>query len=117
MRLQISAAVFFAAALLTGCSTAGNQLTSGGQDVRFVDEQPAAQCKFLGTITGEQSNWLSNQGTEGGSSMRGAANDLRNKAASMGGNVIYGASTPGLSVISNFVPLATKMSGQIYKCP
>lgn len=117
MRLKISAGVFFAAAMLAGCSSAGNQLTSSGQNVRFVDEQPAANCTFLGNVTGEQSNWLSGQGSEGGSSMRGAANNLRNKAAEMGGNVIYGASTPGLSVISNFVPLATKMSGQIYKCP
>ncbi|ARU95335.1 DUF4156 domain-containing protein [Tatumella citrea] len=117
MRLKISAGLFFAAAMLTGCSSAGNQLTSSGESVRFVDAQPAAQCKFLGTATGEQSNWLSNQGTEGGSSMRGAANDLRNKAAEMGGNVIYGASTPGMSIVSSFVPLATKMSGQIYKCP
>lgn len=103
--------------MLAGCSAGGNQLTSGGQNVRFVDEQPSSQCRFLGSVTGEQSNWLSGQQLEGGSSMRGAANDLRNKAASMGGNVIYGASTPGLSVISNFVPVATKMSGQIYHCP
>lgn len=117
MRLKISAGLFLAAAMLTGCSSAGNQLTSSGESVRFVDTQPAAQCKFLGTATGEQSNWLSNQGAEGGNSMRGAANDLRNKAADMGGNVIYGASTPGLSIVSSFVPVATKMSGQIYKCP
>lgn len=117
MRLKLSAAAFFAAAMLTGCSSGGNQLTSGGQNVRFVDEQPSSQCRFIANLTGEQSNWLSGQNLEGGSSMRGAANDLRNKAAAMGGNVIYGASTPGLSVISNFVPVATKMSGQVYHCP
>ena len=33
-----------------------------------------------GEVTGTQSNWLSGNGGEG-SSMRGAANDLRNKAA------------------------------------
>lgn len=65
MRLKLSAAAFFAAAMLTGCSSGGNQLTSGGQNVRFVDEQPSSQCRFIANLTGEQSNWLSGQNLEG----------------------------------------------------
>jgi hypothetical protein len=49
--------------------------------------------------------------------MRGAANDLRNKAAAMGGNTIYGANSPTQSFVSSFVPVDSKMIGQVYKCP
>ncbi|WP_137471060.1 DUF4156 domain-containing protein, partial [Escherichia coli] len=48
----------------------------------------------FGMGKGKHSNWLSGEQGEGGGSMRGAANDLRNQAAAMGGNVIYGISSP-----------------------
>lgn len=70
----------------------------------------------VGEVTGTQSNWLSGNGGEG-SSMRGAANDLRNKAAAMGGNVIYGANSLSQNLLSSFAPLDSKMVGQVYKCP
>ncbi|MDP1309628.1 DUF4156 domain-containing protein, partial [Klebsiella pneumoniae] len=55
-------------------------------------------------------------GDEGGS-MRGAANDLRNQAAAMGGNVIYGVSSPTHNLLSSFVPTDSEMTGPVYKCP
>lgn len=100
-------------ALLAGCSTT-NQLSGTGQQVRIVDTKPDAQCQFLGEITGSQSNWLSSSETS--SSRDGATNDLRNKAAAMGGNVIYGATGVGETFWSGFAPLDTKVSGQVYKC-
>lgn len=105
-----------AALLMAGCSST-TPLSSGGEAVRFVDEKPAAQCQLLGTATGEQSNWLSGQQGEEGGSMRSAANALRNQAAAMGGNVIYNVFSPDQNLLSSFVPIATKMSGQVYKCP
>lgn len=104
-----------AALLLAGCSSS-NTLSSAGERVTFVDQQPASSCQLLGNVTGAQSNWLSGSGGEG-SSLRGAANDLRNRAAEMGGNVIYGATSPTQNIWSNFAPLDSKMSGQVYKCP
>ncbi|MBT0724118.1 DUF4156 domain-containing protein [Rosenbergiella sp. S61] len=117
MRLLSVIPVLLAVLVVAGCSSAGNQLNAAGQNVRFVDQQPGAECHYIGTASGEQSNWFSGQQIEGGNSLRGAANNLRNRAAEMGGNVIYNASTPGLSLVSSFVPVATKMSGQVYKCP
>lgn len=67
-------------------------------------------------VTGTQSNWLSGVNNES-SSLRGAANDLRNKAAEMGGNVIYGANSPTETLLSSFIPTDSKMIGQVYKCP
>ena len=97
-----------AALLLAGCSST-NELSAAGT-------KPAAECQLVGEVTGTQSNWLSGNGGEG-SSMRGAANDLRNKAAAMGGNVIYGATSPSQNLLSSFAPLDSKMAGQVYKCP
>ncbi|WP_312731844.1 DUF4156 domain-containing protein [Atlantibacter hermannii] len=116
MRITVSAGMVAAALLLAGCSTS-NELSSSGQSVRFVEEKPGAECQLLGTATGEQSNWLSGQHGEEGGSIRGAANELRNNAAAMGGNVLYGVSSPSQNLLSSFVPTASKMVGQVYKCP
>ncbi|WP_425354887.1 DUF4156 domain-containing protein [Klebsiella pneumoniae] len=72
---------------------------------------------LLGTATGKQSNWLSGQNGDEGGSMRRAANALRNHAAEMGGNVIYGVSSPTQGLLSSFVPTDSEMNGQVYKCP
>lgn len=101
--------------VLAGCSTT-NQITTAGEKVRFVNVQPDSECQHLGQVTGIQSNWLSGVNNES-SSMRGAANDLRNKAAAMGGNIIYGANSPTETLLSSFIPTDSKMIGQVYKCP
>lgn len=110
--------VLTTAVLLAGCSSSSsnNNLSSAAQNVTFVETPPAAECQLLGEVTGSQSNWFAGNGSES-SSMRGAANDLRNKAAAMGGNVIYGANSPSQNLLSSFAPLDSKMIGQVYKCP
>jgi len=66
MQVKYLAGIVGAALLLAGCSSS-NELTSAGQNVRFVQEKPGAECQLLGTATGKQSNWLSGQnGDEGG---------------------------------------------------
>ncbi|MDU4840623.1 MAG: DUF4156 domain-containing protein [Leclercia adecarboxylata] len=116
MRVNVCAGIVGAALLLAGCSS-GNELSAGGQSVRFVEDKPGSECQLVGTATGKQSNWLSGQHGEEGGSMRGAANALRNQAAEMGGNVIYGVSSPTQGMLSSFVPTASEMQGQVYKCP
>ncbi|MFV2080094.1 DUF4156 domain-containing protein, partial [Klebsiella pneumoniae] len=39
------------------------------------------------------------------------------QAAAMGGNVIYGVSSPTQNLLSSFVPTDSEMNGQVYKCP
>ena len=116
MRVNVCAGIVGAVLLLAGCSS-GNELSAGGHSVRFVEEKPGSECQLVGTATGKQSNWLSGQHGEEGGSMRGAANALRNQAAEMGGNVIYGVSSPTQGLLSSFVPTASEMQGQVYKCP
>jgi hypothetical protein len=116
MRVKVCAGIVGAALLLAGCSSS-NELSSAGQGVRFVEDKPGSECQLLGSATGEQSNWMSGQHGDEGGSMRGAANALRNQAAAMGGNVIYGVSSPSQGILSSFVPTASSMNGQVYKCP
>lgn len=117
MRTNVLLGFSLAAVLLTGCSSTSNKLSTAGQRVTFTDQQPAKECQMLGNVTGEQNNWFSGAGGGESSSLRGAANDLRNRAAEMGGNVIYGATSPTQNIWSSFAPLDSKMSGQVYKCP
>lgn len=84
MRVIVCAGIVGAAMLLAGCSSS-NELSAGGQSVRFVEDKPGSECQLLGTATGEQSNWMSGQHGDEGGSMRGAANALRNQAAGVGG--------------------------------
>lgn len=116
MRINVLLGLSVAAMLLAGCSSS-KTLSSAGEGVTFTDKQPAASCQLLGNLTGSQSNWLSGAGGGESSSLRGAANDLRNRAAEMGGNVIYGATSPTQNIWSSFAPLDSKMTGQVYKCP
>ncbi|SFD29090.1 DUF4156 domain-containing protein [Pragia fontium] len=101
--------------LLAGCSSS-NPLSGAGQQVRLVDDKPGAECQLLGSAEGSQSNWLSGANSEY-DSVSSATNELRNKAAAMGGNVLYGVSGQGPSFLSDFVPLDSKVSGQVYRCP
>ncbi|MEI7230797.1 DUF4156 domain-containing protein [Pectobacterium carotovorum] len=104
-----------AAVLLAGCSSS-SQLSAAGQAVAFTDTKPGSECQLLGQASGSQSNWLAGNHSDG-SSMRSAANDLRNKAAAMGGNTIYGATSSSETFWSSFAPLDSKMNGSVYKCP
>jgi len=115
MRINLLPGLTAGVLLLAGCSSS-TQLSSAGERVAFTDQQPASSCQLLGNLTGSQSNWLSGAGGET-SALRGAANDLRNRAAEMGGNVIYGATSPTQNLLSAFAPLDSKMTGQVYKCP
>lgn len=118
MRIKFLLCLCAGTLILAGCST-NTELSSAGQAVKFSDTQPASNCRLLGNVTGTQSNWLSGQGGES-SSMRGAANDLRNKAAAMGGNVIYNVGSPVSTAekyLANFAPLDSKLQGQVYQCP
>lgn len=110
MHVKYLAGIVGAALLMAGCSSS-NELTAAGQNVRFVEDKPCAECQLIGTATGKQSNWFSGQHGEEGGSMRGAANDLRNQAAAMGGNVLYGVSSPSQGMLSSFVPTASEMNG------
>ncbi len=106
------------ALLLTGCHISHQYpLSTGGAQVRFVDTQLDSRCRLLGKAQGVQNNWLSGYNYDKSSAMHSATNDLRNKAATMGGNVVYGAADASDRFWFHFFPVASKISGSVYKCP
>lgn len=106
---------------LAGCSA--NSVQSNATHVRVTNNEPGRECKFLGDITGSQGNFFTGGWTSNSNLETGARNDLKNKAANMGGNVValitqragqtggaYGGT--GSSEQTNVT-----LSGNVYRCP
>lgn len=114
-------AVVFLAAFVAAC--AAIPINPGAERIRVTNSEPGKECKFLGDVTGSQGNsftgpWTSNENLE-----TGARNDIKNKAAAMGGNVVailtqragltgssgkYGGSIQQTNVT---------VAGNVYNCP
>lgn len=78
--------IFIIPLLLTACSA--NQLDSRAQTVRVTNGDPKGDCTFIGTVTGEQGNFLTGGWTSNANLETGALNSLRNKTARLGGNTV-----------------------------
>ncbi|QFY44265.1 DUF4156 domain-containing protein [Candidatus Methylospira mobilis] len=74
------------AAVLPAC--AAIQATPTGEKVQIITEKPAATCNFLGEAVGSQGNFITGRYTPNENLLIGSRNDLRNKAAALGGNVV-----------------------------
>ncbi|QYN44322.1 DUF4156 domain-containing protein [Gilliamella sp. ESL0441] len=108
--LTVSTALF-----LNACSNSQYELTQAGRQVQFVDTKPTANCQLLGKAEGRRGTFFS--GTKTHSELiRDAASDLMNKAAAMGGNVIYDAQDASLQYISDVAPTDAIMVGDVYRC-
>lgn len=70
------------AAMMVGCGP--TKPVAGSEKVRVTNTEPQG-CRFLGDITGGQQTLF----TTAANLETGARNDLKNKAAAMGGNVVY----------------------------
>lgn len=83
-RVKYIVAIFafvFASIFLFGCAT---PLTSKGAKVRLTFQaENVKSCKYLGHVTSSSSSW---EGFE--NSFERATNELKNKAAEMGANVL-----------------------------
>lgn len=86
--------------------------------VRITTQEPRDRCTFLGDITGSQGDFLRGKLTSNADLESGARNDLKNKAAAMGGNVVYlltnRAGQTGNS--DNFMQTSVTLSGNVYRC-
>ncbi|GAC17624.1 DUF4156 domain-containing protein [Paraglaciecola arctica] len=100
MRVLIILVTMF---LVFGCTTT---LTVKGQSVRIVESNQQSNCKFLGTASA-----FDTLGATAGHESENALNELRNKAAILGGNAIkilnldstiQGATATGEVLICNF---------------
>ncbi|WP_080421410.1 DUF4156 domain-containing protein [Burkholderia ubonensis] len=106
--------------VLSACSAIS--VGPGAERVRVTNNEPTG-CEFLGDITGSQGNFITGHYTSNANLDTGARNDLKNKAAKMGGNVVYlltqragqtGAygNGSGSSEQTNVT-----LTGNVFKCP
>lgn len=76
---------FIIALNLLGCSAVA--INEEAKLVRIMDMEPA-NCVFLGEVDGSQGNWFTADMTRDRNILVGARNKIRNKAHSLGANVV-----------------------------
>jgi hypothetical protein len=87
-------------------------------NVRITHNEPGKDCVFLGDVTGNQGNFLAGAITSNADLETGARNDLKNKAAALGGNVVYlltqrAGQTGGKDHLEQ---TNVTLSGNVYRC-
>ena len=108
--------------LLAGC--AATALKPGAERVRVTHIEPqTGECKWLGDVTGSQGNSFTGEYTTNANLETGARNDLKNKAAALGGNlVVLITERPGirgdLGLEGGPVhQTSVTLTGSVYRCP
>lgn len=87
MKTQSVTWAALASALMLACCAA-TQTTQQGAAVEIVTQKTSG-CRLLGEAIGSQGNVFSGDFTTDENLLIGARNDLRNEAATMGGNVVH----------------------------
>jgi hypothetical protein len=108
--------------LITSC--AATALKPGAELVRVTHiEPPTSNCKWLGDVTGSQGNSFTGQYTTNANLETGARNDLKNKAAALGGNLVVLITERvgrnfDLGLDSETVHRTdVTLTGSVYRCP
>ncbi len=115
-----NSALYIGAALATVNACAPIPTASPGASmVRVTQKEPGKSCTFLGDITGSQGDFLLGAITSNADLETGARNDLKNKAAAMGGNLVYlltqrAGQTGSKDSLSQ---TNVTLSGNVYRCP
>jgi hypothetical protein len=116
-RLSVLACV-----LMWGC--AATPLQPGAELVRVTHIEPTGSaCKWLGDVTGSQGNSFTGQYTTNANLETGARNDLKNKAAALGGNLVVLITervgrTPDFGLEGGPVHRTdVTLTGSVYRCP
>jgi hypothetical protein len=114
MRIPSLLTPIAAVAVLAGC--AATSATPQGAAVELVTSRPSG-CKALGEVVGKQGNVFSGDFTSNENLMVGARNDLRNKAAGLGGNVVHVQNTLNATHPYSSGAVSTTMVGMVFACP
>lgn len=101
-------------ALLAGCSA--TPVSQQGAAVELTTERPK-NCKLLGEVIGSQGNAFSGDFTSDEKLMQGARNDLRNKAATMGANVVQVQSAQNSTHPYSAGAIKSTVIGAAFACP
>ncbi|MCW8334282.1 DUF4156 domain-containing protein [Vibrio sp. SCSIO 43135] len=84
-------ALALAATTLTGCSTPVAKLSDGADSIQVrIDGQfDGGKCEWLGDLTGSEGHWYSYLFFPNDVMIRGAINDLKSQAYTMGADTLY----------------------------
>ncbi len=98
--------------LTAGCSTPTNQIHQQAENVhvRMDSQFDAANCEWLGEVTGNEGHWYSYLFFANDVLVQGAINDVKNRAKQLGANTVYMV-TP-----QDFATSFTVL-GNAYLCP
>ncbi|MFB9887887.1 DUF4156 domain-containing protein [Balneatrix alpica] len=99
---------------VSGCSAI--QANPGAEQVRLVMEQPTGSCRFIAEVSGSQGNFFSGNYTSTENLLLGARNDLRNKAAAVGANVVYMQESHHSQASDSLGTTNTTLIGHAYRC-
>ncbi|HRL52913.1 MAG TPA: DUF4156 domain-containing protein [Acidovorax temperans] len=108
------ASIGLATVLLAGCSA--TPVTQQGAAVEIVNERPG-NCKVLGEVVGSQGNVFSGDFTTNENLMIGARNDLRNKAAAIGANVVQMQNSLNATHPYSAGAIKSTLIGTAFVCP
>jgi Domain of unknown function (DUF4156) len=103
--------------LLTGMglyACAAAPLNSNATQVRILEGTPDAKCQYIGDATGTQGNFFTGKFTGDGNLQQGALNELKNRAAAMGGNAITLLANRSGQTHGSETNVTTL--GNVYKC-
>ena len=108
--------------LLPGCAATALNHPDAAK-VRITNVEPGKECKFLGDVTGNQGNFFTGAYTSNSNLETGARNDIKNQAATMGGNVVAiitqraGQTMGGDGWGMGGAQTNVILSGNVYLCP
>jgi hypothetical protein len=103
--------------LLAGC--AAIQGTPGAERLRLSNSEPGKECTFLGEVTVTQGDFRGGHYTSDADLETGTRNDLRNKAAAMGGNYVTNLTSRGghTGSLASDHQMDVTIAGNVYACP
>jgi Domain of unknown function (DUF4156) len=113
-RKMIALPGLLSAVLFAGCSAIST--TPEGRSIELVTEKPSGNCKPLGDAVGSQGNWITGDYTSNENLLIGARNDLRNRAAKMGGNYVWVQNSANTNAWGSKGTTNTTVLGVVYRC-
>ena len=100
---------------MSGC--AAIKVRPEAKGVEIVKELPDKnRCEYLGEVVGSQGNWFTGDFTSNKNLMVGARNEIKNKAYSLGGNIIYLQELKNTNAYESLGSTNTTAIGKVYKC-
>lgn len=117
MKISVVSISIIASTLLSACAAVAPN--PGAEKVRITNQEPDKTCKFLGDVQGGQGGYWTGGYTTNENLERGALNDLKNKAAALGGNtieILTNRATDAGYLFSSYKQEVT-LVGNVYACP